>query len=60
MPSTAKAIACPKIAKIGSLYTLLAFFISIWESSMALKLSREFFRALDEPQLPFEIGWWSG
>ena len=46
---------CPEIAKTGSPDTLLAFFIRIWEGSMALRASWEVFRVLDEPPIPFSL-----
>jgi len=53
-------VVCPEIEKTGSLDTPLAFFIPVWEGSMTLKVSREVFRVLDEPPMPFEIRWRSG
>jgi hypothetical protein len=46
-------VVCPEIAKTGSPDTLLAFFIRIWEGSIALRASWEVFRVLDEPPIPF-------
>ena len=43
----------------GISFLLIAFFTRIWEGSMALKVSWELFRVLDEPQVLFEIRWWS-
>jgi len=53
-------VVCPKPPQIGSRDTPLAFFIRIWEGSVALRVSWEIFRAAGGPQMLFEIRWRPG
>jgi len=50
-----------QVQKIGLVDLCLAFFIPIWQGSVALKkVDWEALRVSDEPKTDFEIRWWSG
>jgi len=52
-------VVCSETAKTNPIDLSLAFFISIWESSLGLYSVMRGFKAVDEPKISIEIRYWS-